>query len=88
MSMVCEYMSSQIFSISHDKYAYEAIDEMYKKKVSSLLVKDGGKYVGIISKTDWMLLFLKGECDVNEIKVLSLMTKIKNTIKGGYKKIT
>ena len=78
--MVCEYMSTPVFSISHDKYAYEAIDEMYKNNVSALLVKDGGKYVGIITKTDWMLLFLKGEGDTSKVKVLSLMTKIESTI--------
>ncbi|MBC8287162.1 MAG: CBS domain-containing protein [Nitrospinae bacterium] len=73
-------MSDQIFSISQDKYAYEAIDKMYENKVSTLLVRDGGKYVGIITKTDWMFLFLKGESDTNEIKVSSLMTEIENTI--------
>ena len=80
MSKVGEYMSTQIFSISHDKYAYEAIDKMYENKVSALLVTDAGKFVGIITKTDWMLLFLKGECDANKVKVFALMTKIENTI--------
>jgi predicted transcriptional regulator len=80
MSKVGEFMSTQIFSTSHDKYAYEAVDEMYKNKVSALLVEDGGKYMGIITKTDWMLLTLKGECDPKKVKVSSLMTKIKTTI--------
>jgi signal-transduction protein with cAMP-binding, CBS, and nucleotidyltransferase domain len=73
-------MSTQIFSTSSDKYVYEAVDEMYKNKISALLVEDAGKYIGIITKTDWMVLVLKGECDPKAIKVSSLMTKIANTI--------
>ena len=73
-------MSNQILSISSDKYAYEAIDKMHKNKVGSLLAKEGNEYVGIITKMDWMFLFLNGESDPNEVKVFSLMTKIKNTI--------
>ncbi len=80
MSKVGNYMSTQIFSISPDKYAYEAIDEMYKNKVSGLLVKEDEKYVGIITKTDWMFLVLKGECDPKAIKISSVMTKITYTI--------
>ncbi len=80
MSRVAEFMSNQLFSTSRDKFAYEAVDEMYKNKVGALLVKDGGEYVGIITKTDWMLLVLKGECDIRKLKVSSLMTKIENTI--------
>lgn len=80
MNKVGDYMSTQLFSTSLDKYAYEAVDEMYKNKVSALLVKDDGDYVGIITKTDWMLVFLKGECDTKKVKVSTLMTKIENTI--------
>ncbi len=80
MSMVGEYMSNQIFSINHDKYVHEAIDEMCQNNISALLVKDHGKYVGIITKMDWMHLFLKGECDPGEVKVSSVMTTIANTI--------
>jgi CBS domain-containing protein len=53
---------------------------MYKNKVSALLVKEGGEYVGIITKTDWMFLVLKGECDPKVMKISSVMTKIANTI--------
>jgi signal-transduction protein with cAMP-binding, CBS, and nucleotidyltransferase domain len=80
MSEVKKYMSTRIFSTSPDKYAYEAVDEMYKNKVSALLVKEGGEYVGIITKTDWMFLVLKGECDPKVMKIPSVMTKIANTI--------
>ncbi len=80
MSKVGEYMSTQLFSTSPDKFVYKAVDEMYKNKISALLVEDAGQYVGIITKTDWMVLVLKGECDPKAIQVSSLMTKIANTI--------
>ena len=80
MSKVGEFMSTQIFSTGPDKFAFEAVDEMYQNKISALLVEDGGEYVGIITKTDWMVLVLKGECDPKALKVSSLMTKIESTI--------
>ena len=80
MSKVGENMSAQLFSTSPDKLVHEAVDEMYKNKTSALLVEDAGEFVGIITKTDWMVLVLKGECDPKAIKVSSLMTKIANTI--------
>ena len=80
MSRVGEYMSAGIVSISPDQYVYEAIDEMCENNVSALLVREGGEYVGIITKTDWMSFFQEGECDTSEVKVLSLMTKIENII--------
>ncbi|MDP6712521.1 MAG: CBS domain-containing protein [Nitrospinaceae bacterium] len=80
MNRVGDHMSTQIFSASSDIYAHEAIDQMYKNKVSALLVKDGEEYIGIITKTDWMFLVLKGETDPNAIKVSSLMTQIAHTI--------
>ena len=58
----------------------DAVDKMYENKTSSILVKENEKYVGIITKTDWMFLVLKGECDPKAMKVSDVMTKILNTI--------
>ena len=80
MSTVGKHMSTQLFTISPEKLAREAIDAMYKNKTSALLVKNDTGYVGIITKTDWMILVLKGECDPQVIKVSSLMTNIAHTI--------
>ena len=80
MSKVGQYMSTQLYSTSPDKYTYEAVDKMYDNKVSALFVEEGGEYVGIITKTDWMFLVLKGECDPKAVKISSVMTKIANTI--------
>ena len=80
MTQVSKYMSNQIFSIGPDKYAHDAVDKMYENKTSSILVKENEKYVGIITKTDWMFLVLKGECDPKAMQVSDVMTKILNTI--------
>ena len=80
MTQVSKYMSNQIFSIGPEKYAHDAVDKMYENKTSSILVKEIEKYVGIITKTDWMFLVLKGECDPKAMKVSDVMTKILNTI--------
>ncbi len=73
-------MSNTLYTTTPDQYAYKALDEMYKNKVNALLVKEGGDYVGIFTKTDWMILALKGECDPNSVKVSTLMTKIESTV--------
>jgi len=80
MSKVGGYMSTTLYTTTPDQYAYQAVDEMYKNKVNALLVKEGGDYVGIFTKTDWMILALKGECDPKSVKVSTLMTKIKSSI--------
>lgn len=80
MIKVGDYMSTTLYTITPDEYAYKAIDEMYKNKVNALLVKENGDFVGMFTKTDWMILVLKGECDTKAVKVSDLMTKIKSTI--------
>lgn len=80
MSTVGDYMSKTLYSTSPDSLAHEAIDEMYKNKISALMVSGEKDYEWIITKTDWMLLVLKGECDPKTLKVSDLMTKIVNTV--------
>ena len=80
MSKVGEYMSTTLYITTPDQYAYKALDEMYKNKVNALLVKEDGNYVGIFTKTDWMILVLKGECDPKSVKVSTLMTEIKSSV--------
>jgi signal-transduction protein with cAMP-binding, CBS, and nucleotidyltransferase domain len=80
MSKVSEFMSTKIYSTSPGAYAYEAIDKMYKNKISALLVETGGEHTGMFTKTDWMTLVLKGECDPKTIKVSEIMTELKHTL--------
>ena len=80
MSKVGKYMSTTLYTTSPDELAHKALDEMYKHKVNALLVKKNGDYVGIFTKTDWMILALKGECDLKSVQVSTLMTGIKSSI--------
>ena len=80
MSKVGKYMSTMLYTTSPDEYAHKALDKMYKHKVNALLVKKDGDYVGIFTKTDWMILALKGECDLKAVQVSTLMTGIKSSI--------
>jgi CBS domain-containing protein len=80
MNKVGDFMSTTIYSVSPDGYAYEAIEKMYKNNIGALLVKDAEDYVGIFTKTDWMFLVLRGESDPKAIKVSTLMTNLKYTI--------
>ena len=57
MSTVGKHMSTQIFSTSPDKFSYEAIDDMYKNRVSALLVEKEGEYIGIITKSPFPVRF-------------------------------
>jgi len=73
-------MSTTLYTTTPDEYAYKAVDEMYKNKINALLVKENGDFVGMFTKTDWMILVLKGECDSKSVKVSDLMTRIKSSI--------
>ena len=80
MNKIGDYMSTTLFSTSPDALAHEAINKMYENKIGALLVESNGDYIGIFTKTDWMTLVLKGECDPKSIKVSTIMTDLKHTI--------
>jgi len=73
-------MSHTLYSTQPEVLAHMAMDEMYKNKVSALLVMGDEDYEWIVTKTDWMLLVLKGECDPKHLKVSDLMTRIVTTV--------
>ncbi len=80
MRKVGDYMSTTVYSVSPDEYAHKAVEKMYENNIGALLVKDGEEYVGMFTKTDWMTLVLRGECDPKAIKVSAVMTQLKFTI--------
>ncbi len=73
MSKVSDYMNSPVLTISPKSYARNAIEKMYENQVSALLVEENGKYVGVITKTDWIHMVLSEECDPNTIVVSTIM---------------
>ena len=80
MSTVGEHMSRTLYATDPDTFAHEAVDEMVKNRISALLVKGERDYEWIITKTDWMLLVLRGEVDPKAVKVGDIMTRIVNTV--------
>jgi signal-transduction protein with cAMP-binding, CBS, and nucleotidyltransferase domain len=73
MSNISDYINSPVLTISHKSYARNAIEKMYENQVSALLVEENGKYVGVITKTDWIHMVLSEECDPNTIVVSTIM---------------
>ncbi len=80
MSKIGDFMSTTIYYVNPDEFASKAVEKMYKNNIGALLVKVGEEYVGMFTKTDWMLHVLRGECDPKAMKVSALMTKLKYTI--------
>jgi len=74
MSKIGDYMSSPVLTTSLDTLAYDAIGKMFENEVGALLVEKNGEYIGIFSKIDWMHLALRGGCDLNVVKVSSIIT--------------
>ncbi len=76
-------MSTTLFSATPDTSAFDAVEEMYKNKIGALLIKENGDFVGIFTKTDWMHLFLGGDCDPHKVKVGDVMSAPIVTIDKG-----
>lgn len=75
-NLIKNYMHSPILSIETDKTIQEAGEFMLKKNVRSLLVKDHDKYVGIVTKTDFILrVYIEEAMDPEEDIVLEIMSK-------------
>ncbi|GJL79979.1 MAG: histidine kinase [Nitrospinaceae bacterium] len=83
MNKVGDHMSTTLYSVSPGEYAHEAVSKMYNNNIGALLVKEGEDYVGMFTKTDWMLLVLRGENDPKAIVVSAVMTELRYTIDGG-----
>ena len=72
MSKISDYMKAPVLTISLKSYARNAIEAMHENQVSALLVEENGKYVGVITKTDWIHMVLSEECDPNTIEVSAI----------------
>ncbi|MZG30191.1 MAG: CBS domain-containing protein [Nitrospinae bacterium] len=73
MNSIYEHMSSPVLFIGSELKAKDGIAKMIKNNISSLLVKKNGKYVGILTKTDWVDMVIKEVCDPNTVKVSETM---------------
>ena len=59
---------SQIFSCTPNETLTEVIDQLVQHNVGSLLVRDGGKMVGIITERDILRAVAETRCSLNELR--------------------
>ena len=69
-----DYMTSPVLSIEADTLALEAAQTMESKNIGSLLVKEGEKYVGIVTETDLTRKMLAKGLDRETTQVREIMT--------------
>ncbi len=69
-----DYMTSPVLSIEADTLAHEAAQTMESKNIGSLLVKEGEKYVGIVTETDLTRKMLAKGLDRETTRVSEIMT--------------
>ncbi len=69
-----DYMTSPVLSIEADTLAHEAAQTMESKNIGSLLVKDGEKYVGIVTETDLTRKMLAKGLSRETTQVREIMT--------------
>lgn len=74
MHPIKDFMSSSILSVDSQTSVQDAAKLMSEKKISSLLVKEGEEYVGIVTKTDFVVKVIVEDRDPKTTKIKSVMT--------------
>ncbi len=75
MQKVGDCMSAPVITTGADALAHDAVQEMFKHRVGALLVMQGSKCVGIVTKHDWRHKVLDGEGDPKSFRVEDIMTR-------------
>jgi CBS domain-containing protein len=75
MYPIKDFMNSPILSVDSQTSVEEAAILMSTKKVSSLLVKEGEEYVGIVTKTDFVKKLIAEDRDPKTTTTGSVMSK-------------
>lgn len=70
-NLIKDYMSSPILSVDVNKTIREAAELMMHKKTRSLLVTENENYVGIVTKTDFILRVYINESMDPELDLVS-----------------
>ncbi|MEK9629829.1 MAG: CBS domain-containing protein [Nitrospinota bacterium] len=83
MDTISTRMTSPVLSIDQEKSVKNAAEIIYAKKIGSLLVKENGNFVGIITKTDLMKRVLIKDLDAKTVKVSEVMSHPLFTIDAG-----
>ncbi len=75
-NLIKDYMSSPILSVDVNKTIREAADFMMQKRTRSLLVKENENYVGIVTKTDFIVrVYINENMDPGLDVVSEVMSK-------------
>jgi len=74
MDKIGDYMNSPVLTTNPDSFVQGEVQYMYEKNVGALLVTENDKFVGIITKKDWIHKVLIIDEDPNNIRVSSIMT--------------
>jgi len=75
MYPIKDFMTTSILSVDSQTSVEEAAKLMSTKKISSLLVKEGEEYVGIVTKTDFVKKLIAEDRNPKTTNIASVMTK-------------
>jgi len=75
-NLLKDYMSAPILSVDPEKTIRDAAEFMMSKGIRSLLVEENGDYVGIVTKTDFILrVYINESMDPERDIVSDIMSK-------------
>ena len=75
MDEIFNYMVAPVFSIDAQTTVEEGAKYLCEKNISSLLVKENGEYVGIVTKTDLVKRVIAKGLDPKTTRMYSVMSK-------------
>lgn len=75
MTNLAHLMSKEVKKISHDATIREAAELMGRLKIGSLLVEQGGEFVGILTETDIVRKAVAKGLDLGKEKVGAITSK-------------
>lgn len=75
MKTAKELMNSPVMTIDASKSVKEAANLMTEKKISSLVVTENDKALGVVTEKDFVVKFCTGDSSTSEVKVGQLASK-------------
>ncbi len=75
MKIIRDYMTTPVKSVSSDTSLREVSHLMAENKISSLLVKEGDDYVGIVTRTDIVDRVVAKDMDPRVVKAGDICSK-------------
>jgi signal-transduction protein with cAMP-binding, CBS, and nucleotidyltransferase domain len=74
MEDIGDYMSSSVVSVDSEATVQETVHAMHANNVGSVLIKEAGEYIGIVTETDLTRKVLGKGLDAETTIVTSVMT--------------